>query len=173
MLNFEKKIRRQKVNLCNFNNFLLQLVLNLCQDGNHWASYCQPDLWPFILLTFGHYRPHALLVVLICSRSFPSVQIPQGSHGWQVICSRCQHEASCNLLTAHALHNLFPGRCLNISCDCVEVWCVPSAMCTYSLWHQSVTKCFETFQHIFTSHSALFHRLGVTCLCLYISLLMF
>jgi len=110
--------------------------------------------------------------VQICTRSFPSVRIPLGWRYWQVICSRFQHEASCHWLAAHAEHNLFSGQCLNVSYDCVEVWCVPSAMCKYSAWHHSVIKCFATSLHVFMSPYSAFHRLGISWLCLHISFLM-
>ena len=84
---------------------------------------------------------------------------------------QCQHEASCRWLAARAEHHLFSGRCLNVSYDCVEVWCVPSAMCKYSAWHHSVIKCFATSLHIFMSPYSAFHGLGISWLCLHISFL--
>ena len=69
----------------------------------------------------------------------------------------------------HMLNNLFQGWCLNISCECVEVWCLPSAMCTYTSWHHSVISCFETSLHVFMSPYSAFHGLSVSWLCLHIS----
>lgn len=72
----------------------------------------------------------------------------------------------------HMLINLFQDWCLNISYDCVEVWCVPPAMCMCTSWHHSVISCFGTSLHIFISPYSAFYRLGVSWLCLHISFLM-
>lgn len=88
-----------------------------------------------------------------------------------MICNRCQREASCHWLATHAHHHLFRGWCLNVNCDCVEVWCVPSALSTYSSWHHSVINCFETSLHVFVPPYPAFHALGIIWLCLHIRFL--
>lgn len=126
-----------------------------CRSCWHWDVTDHPPS-PWCWFALGHFHLSWSHKDHMAGKWFATdVNMKQAVTGW-----------------LHMLIILFQDWCLNISCDCVEVWCVPPAMCTYTSWHHIVINCFETSMHVFMSPDSAFYGLGVSWLCLHISFLM-
>lgn len=91
------------LNICSAmaQRFVYHSIEEIGGDGNHWmwnwySRVCGPSPPSYSTITSHGSRCHC------GSQQLPCFWTLQEVPGWQVVCCRCHHEASCHLLTAGA-----------------------------------------------------------------------
>ena len=98
-------------------------------DGNCWAPHCNLDWWLDAVQQVGGYGTPSLQS-WFHSQWLPPLWNISEACGWQVICSRYKHKASCHLQATDTWHQFHLSTLVPHN-GYVEVWCAPSA----TMWH--------------------------------------